>query len=299
MKSVTRTAFVLPIIALLFSAAFSQTKPGPKDIIFAVLDDGKTIEPISFIKNGAPSDAKTAGYEEMDLQQFAKKFFAAKMTYNVIFGGEDNGKLTVKAANYGECSGNSAEVTTALSKGKLGGFVMALATNAEHKAIEGAVRRRPTAAERAEIEKLVRAAFLKGSKGVKTIGRLRYHNFTAIDVDGDGNAELVGSYWFKPKADSRDLLFFIAEKNADGKYAFSYSEFRHFSPEEIMSGEAEPLDTGVYHELLLDYFDIDGDGTGEIFTTVQAFEGRNFLIYKKTDGKWTQIHESYNYRCGY
>lgn len=298
MKSVIKTAFVLPLIALLFSAAFSQTKPGPSDIVFAVLDDGKMIEPIAFLKDGKPVDAKTAGYEEMDLEQFGDKFFGAKMTYDVIFGGVDNGKLTVKAPMYGECSGNSAEVTTALKTGKIGGLVMALATNAEHKPIEGAIRRRPTAAERTEVEKLVRTRFVKESK-IKLIKTLRYHNLTAIDVDGDGSAELVGSYWFKPKADQRDLLFFIAELNAEGKYEFSHSEFRHFTPEEIMSGEPEPLDEGVYHELLLDYFDIDGDGTGEIFTTVQAFEGRNFLIYKRVGGKWTQIHESYNYRCGY
>ena len=263
-----------------------------------MLNDGKTIEPIAFIKDGAPVDAKTAGYEEMDLEQFGNKFFGAKMTYDVIFGGGDNGKLTVKAPVYGECSGNSAEVTTALETGKLGGLVMGLATNADHKPIEGAIRRRPTAAERTEIERLVRARFLKESK-IRNIRRLRYQNLTAIDVDGDGNAELVGSYWFAPKTTQRDLLFFIAELNAAGKYEFSHSEFRHFAPEDIMSGEPEPLDEGVYHELLLDYFDMDGDGTGEIFTTVQAFEGRNFLIYKKTDGKWTQIHESYNYRCGY
>jgi len=299
MKSVIRAAFMLPVIVILLSsAAFSQSKPGPKDIVFAVLDDGKMIEPITFLKDGKPVDAETAGYGEMDLEQFGKKYFGTEMTYKVVFGGADNGILTVAAPNDGECSGNSAEVTTALKTGKLGGFVMGLATNADHIAIEGAVRRRPAASERTEIEKLVRARFLNESK-VKSIPTLRYHNLTAIDIDGDGIVEIVGSYWFKPKADQRDLLFFIAEKNADGKYEFTHSEFRHFSPDEIMSGEPEHLDEGIYHELLLDYFDIDGDGTAEIFTTLQAFEGRNFYIYKKADGKWTRIHESYNYRCGF
>ncbi len=299
MKSVIRTAFMLPVIVILLSsAAVSQSKPGPKDIVFAVLDDGKMIEPITFLTDGKPVDAETAGYGEMDLEQFAKKYFGAKMTYKVVFGGVDNGKITVTAPIYGECSGNSADVTAALKTGKLGGFVMGLATNAEHMANEGAVRRRPAASERTEIEKLVRARFLNESK-VKSIPTLRYHNLTAIDIDGDGIVEIVGSYWFKPKADQRDLLFFIAEKNADGNYEFTHSEFRHFSPDEIMSGEPEHLDEGIYHELLLDFFDIDGDGTAEIFTTLQAFEGRNFYIYKKAGGKWTRIHESYNYRCGF
>ena len=47
-----------------------------------------------------------------------------------------------------------------------------------------------------------------------------------------------------------------------------------------MSQDIKDVDKGIYNELLLDALDTDGDGTAEIFTIGQAFEGNNFQIYK-------------------
>ncbi len=176
---------------------------------------------------------------------------------------------------------------------------MALATNMGQNEAQKFFRRRPTAEERTEIEKLVRAEFLKHATTARSIKELRYQNLTAIDVDGDGTAELVGSYWFAPNSKDRDLLFFIAEKNDSGKYALSVSDFEAYTPSNIMSGEASDLDDGTYHTLFLDSFDYNGDGVGEIFVTKPAFEGQNYQIYYRDNGKWASVYESYNYRCGY
>jgi hypothetical protein len=45
--------------------------------------------------------------------------------------------------------------------------------------------------------------------------------------------------------------------------------------------------------------DVDGDRTAEIFTIARAFEGNNYLIYRRSGGKWEKMFESYSYRCAY
>jgi len=66
-----------------------------------------------------------------------------------------------------------------------------------------------------------------------------------------------------------------------------------------MSGEIKSVDEGVYHELLLDTFDYDGDGTAEIFTYTQSFEGAGFDAYRRSGGKWVRAFDYANYHCGY
>ena len=59
------------------------------------------------------------------------------------------------------------------------------------------------------------------------------------------------------------------------------------------------VDEGVYHELLLDAFDYNGDGVAEIFTYTQSFEGSGFSVYNRDGGKWTKVFDGSNYHCGY
>ena len=66
-----------------------------------------------------------------------------------------------------------------------------------------------------------------------------------------------------------------------------------------MNSEIETIDGGVYHELLLDFLDYDGDGVSEIFTMQQGFEGNTFRVYKRQSGKWIKDFERANYHCGF
>ena len=95
------------------------------------------------------------------------------------------------------------------------------------------------------------------------------------------------------------MLFFIADKGANGKYTFGYSEYKPVKKDEVMSEEITMLDTGIYNELLLDVYDYDGDGTGEIFTYTQSFEGAGFNAYRREGGKWAKVFEGSNYDCPY
>ena len=66
-----------------------------------------------------------------------------------------------------------------------------------------------------------------------------------------------------------------------------------------MSQEIKDVDDGIYHEVLLDSYDFDGDGVNEIFTTQPSFEGAGFTAYQRKGSKWTNIFENSNYHCAY
>ena len=293
---------LLPILlAALFISAPAQKKPAPaKPVVFAVLYNGGTLEPIGYIENGKLVTAIDGGSDPADLKTFHTRYFKPAMKYPLIFGGVNAGTVAVKNSDpASECAKHTAAVTVTSTKAKVRGNVMGLATNLPLKKPGTGVRRMPTPEERTEIESLVRSEFRKQNLSAAAVKNLKYQNLTAIDVDSDGTAEMVGSFWVEPAAKTRALLFFIAEKGTDGKYALDHSQFETVAEADTMSGEISTIDNGVYHELLLDSLDIDGDGTGEIFTFTASFEGSTFHAYRRESGKWTRIYEGSNYRCAF
>ncbi|MGI8641664.1 MAG: hypothetical protein ACR2MG_17180 [Pyrinomonadaceae bacterium] len=293
------------IVILSVSAVFAQktkkTKPAPKtkSIIFAVLNDGQTLEPIGEIDKGKLVATANGGDEPKSLTNFVNSYYKPKTVYNLIFGGAVNGTITIKSNNAkSDCAKNLATVTTQSAKAKLKGLVMGLATNEKIAKTDSGVRRLPTAAERAEIESLVRAEFTKEGVSANAVKNMKYYNLTALDVDNDGKAEMVGSFWTENSGKERNLLFFIADKDGSDKYKFGYSEYEKVTPDKVMSGELKDLDE-LGGELLLDALEYNGDKTAEIFTINKAFEGNNFNVYSRQGGKWTKVFEGYNYHCAY
>jgi hypothetical protein len=286
------------IVVLSVSAVFGQ-KAGL--IIFAVLNDGKTLEPIAQIEKGKLVATSDGGDDAKIIAQFTKTYYKPKTTYRLVFGGVDAGTVTVKSSDPKmECSANLAEVSTQSTKTKLSGFVMALATNAPPNKTEKGLRRQPTPDERAEITALVRAEFTKQKVSAGDLKNLKFHNMTALDVENDGKAEIVGTAKIETSPTSRAILFFIADKNKAGKYAFGFSEFRAVTQEEMMSGsEITAVDSGVYCELLLDVLEYNGDKTSEIFTYTPGLEGNGFNAYQRKGGKWIRAFEGANYHCGF
>lgn len=292
------------ILALgLSGVAVAQRRPAApaKPVIFAVLNDGKVIEPIGYIEpKGTIASAIDGASETPVLNAFHRTFFAKGRMFPLIFGGKVAGNVTVTSSDpRGECSNYLANVTTKTTRTPLKGNIMALATNAKIAKPGSGVRRLPTPAERAEIETLVRDAFVKEGMSAEVIKTLDYHNLTALDFNSDGQAEMVGTFWVVPSPTERHLLFFIAELGADKKYRFGYSESKRIKQEETMSQDIKDVDTGVYHERLLDIFDIDGDGDSEVFSYVMSFEGAGFNVYKRQGDVWAKHFEGSNYHCGY
>ncbi|HVE59222.1 MAG TPA: hypothetical protein VNB22_20530 [Pyrinomonadaceae bacterium] len=300
MKKNKSVKIVLSLLILVSIVAPGFAQRGRKPIIFAVLNEGKSLEPIAFIEKGKLTPPVGGDSDQNVIAAFNKTYYTPKAAYRLIFGGANAGTATVLSSDAkAECAKNTAQVSVSSTKTKLGGFVMALATDAAAKKAASGLRRKPAPAERAEIESLVRAEFANQKVAASAIKNLHYHNLTALDVDNDKKADFVGSFWVDSGKTERALLFFIAEKNAKGKYAFGYSEFRIIKQEDVMSNEIKSVDEGIYHELLLDVFDYDNDGVSEIFTYIPSFEGTGFNAYKRENGSWKRSFEGSNYHCGY
>jgi len=299
-KSILRNFFVLAGMLMLvpFAVLAQKGKPAatPKPVIFAVLHDGSSLEPIAYINKGKLDPAANGSDEPIIISSFNRNHYKKAPAYSLIFGGGKAGTVTVKSANSNaECGKNIAEATTKATKTPLKGLVMGLATNAAVKSTTS-FRRKPTAAEKDEADALAKAEFAKEKLTPKV---LRFQNLTALDLDNDGTAELVGSYWVEIDKLTRGLLFFIASKMCKWKHTVRYKEYQSVNQSKVMSGAIKDVDDGVYHELLLDVFDYDGDGTSEVFTYVQSFEGAGFNAYRRNGGKWTRAFEVANYHCGY
>lgn len=289
-------------------ATFAQVKTDgkvvgpakPDKIIFAVINDGTTIEPIAFMESGMLINTPGGDSEGDILKNFVDMYYKPKTSYDLIFGGMSAGKINVTSGNApSDCAKNLGTVTVQSSKTKLKGFVMGLATNTPPKTPGSGVRRPPTAAEKLEIEKLVRAEFTKHKVSAAAQKTLRFHNLTAIDTDKNGKVEIVGSYYANTSATERALLFFIADTNAQGKWSLGQSSYNRYAKKDVMSQDIKDVDAGIYHELFLDTLDVDGDGKSEVFTMTQSFEANGFTVYKNNAGKWVKTLETSNYHCGY
>lgn len=281
----------------LILSVFGIAQTAKNQAIFAVLNDGKVIEPLAKIENGKLVQMVSGGDDGEILKAFSKTFYKPKTAYSLIFGGKVAGTVNViKNDPTAECSSNIATVSTVSKTAKLKGFVMGLATNLKVTKAGSGVRRMPTAAERAEIEKLVVAEFAKNKVNAKG---LRSHNLTALDVDNDGKIEFVGSYWVATATKERAKLFFIADKVRANKYSIGLADFSSVKEDEVMSGDIKNVDDGIYHELLLDVLDFNNDGVAEIFTYIQSFEGASFNAYRRNEGVWELELEASNYHCGY
>ena len=304
MRKLTLAAIGLLLISAMAASGQrrpASTRPASKTVIFAVLNDGKVIEPIGYIgTKGVLTPAIDGASEAAVLTAFHRTYFAKGKMFPLVFGGKISGNVTVTSSNpRGECSSYLANVTAKTTRSPLKGNIMALATNAKVAKPGSGIRRLPTPAERAEVEALVRDSFLKNGVSDEIAKNLKYHNLTALDVNSDGQAEMVGTFWVEPAATERHLLFFIAELGADKKYRFGYSESKKVTQAETMSEEIKDVDTGVYHERLLDIFDVDGDGDSEVFSYIMSFEGAGFNVYKRQADAWIKHFEGSNYHCGY
>lgn len=294
--SVRMAIVSLLVIGFSFSTILGQNA---KSTIFAILNDGKALEPIAHIENKKLAAPVNGSDEQAKKDAFAATYYKSKANYKLIFGGADAGIVTVESSSsQSECASNLAQASVISKRTRLRGFVMGLATDVAPAKEGPGVRRLPTPEERSEVESLVKAEYMEQKFAKNKLVDIKYHNLTAMDFDGDGNAELVGSF-FLPTPKQRALLFFIAWKDKEGKYRFGYKDFRTVKESEVMNEEIETLDTGVYNELLLDVFDYNGDGVSEVFTVIQGFEGNTFNAYEIKDGKWVRAFEFANYHCGF
>jgi hypothetical protein len=214
MKNLNLAALVLLVCA---AGAFAQPrtpkpKPTPKpqvvssaarQIVFAVLNNGTSLEPIGYVSKGKFSETVNGSGDKNELKSFAKTYYKAGQAYSLVFGGAKSGTVTVKSSNVNtECAPNTANVRTTGSV-HLSKLIMGLGTNMTIKQTSS-TRRKPTPSEKSEADAIATAEFLKEKLTAKT---LHFQNLTAINVGGTGGDVLVGSYWIDIDGDGIAEIF--------------------------------------------------------------------------------------------
>ncbi len=282
-----------------------QSTTRPASAVFIVTKDGTEdaqVEPVAVINaRGALAEPASDAAGADALPAFLARHYRAGAKYRLIFGGAEAGTVTIRAATPAECSPNAASADIGPDAVKLGGNVMALATDGAHAPRAQTSRRAPTDAERAAAFGVAKR-FLTGKRvsasaierGTKTL------NLTATDLDGDGREELVGSYVVKVGPQVRDTLFLIAAPQGRGFHA-ALTKYARVNARQMMDPSliGQVGESGLGVELYVEQLDADGDGVGEVFTLSRSFEGTTYRAYQRRQGVWRAAYENYSYRCAY
>src|SRR5688572_28656534 len=120
---------ILLTVSLSFSQKLGKTaspaKPKPR--IFALVNDGQTLEPIGVIDKGELVGTAGGDGDPKVLTPFVKNYYKPKTVYSLIFGGKSNGTVTVKSYDAkSECGKNLAQATVQSERAKIKGIVMGL-----------------------------------------------------------------------------------------------------------------------------------------------------------------------------
>lgn len=285
---------LLPALVLVsFTPVVVLKENGTPNIIFALLEGGKKIEPVALVGDGK----LTPAIEGTEAPDFAALYYKTGKVYRVCAGGKLTGSATVIKNNLdAECGNIMADVKTLSPAIKPGSNEMLLATDLKPAKAASGTRRSLTATEKVAIEKLAKETF---HKKIILTKELKAVKLTALDVDNDKVPEITGTYICSPKLGERAVLFFIAAKDKSGAYIFQYSSVTEFREDELMSQEIQSIDEGVYVEKLLDVLDTDNSGVAKVFTITPSFEGTGFTIYSRKGTEWEKSLEISNYHCAY
>lgn len=281
------------VISFLFLSptALTQTKQtkGSGDEPVVVLDVQQNagvvlISPVALFRRGQFNVPFSKINGETSRRRFVEKYFTSGRTYHLIFGGGDAGTLTINNGYWQDGAYAYGQLAlVAAANERIKGQLHALATNSATAARPSIWRRLPTAEERAAAIELAKDLFLQNKTPANALPKMEVVNLTAIDVDGDDKAELVGTFKApQTRADrSPHWLFLIAEADTQG-YKAAQVDYQ-FSPEQSQY----PLG----RQILIDYLDMDGDGAGEVVTMLTGHDYKDsFLIYQRKKGKWIQVY---------
>ena len=295
-------------LASLFSGSVTATPPFPQNskapvlfVVYGMPVPNAYMVPFAIMEQGQFKPPIAGDSDAEEITRFTDAYYARGSKYRVLFGGAEAGSLTIKKSNKDtECTRTSADVALK-TQAKLNRNVMALATNSETLGATQTNRRTPTSQERAALLPLVKAAYREKGVPASLLSGLVTVNLTALDLDKDGKAELIGSFVVKKQRGglARYALFLFAEPQGQS-YKTTVLQYDQFTMKDIMSGAAITIiENGVYLERLVDALDLDGDGLSEVVTLRDGLEGDGYSILKKQDGKWNRIYEFANYRCGF
>jgi hypothetical protein len=260
------------------------------------------MEPILIIEAGGYKQPIDGGADAEEITRFADAYYRKGQKYRVLFGGGSAGSLTVTGSTKDtDCFKVGAGVALQ-TQAKLNSNVMALATNSEDLGRAQGSRRAPTAQERAGVLALAQDTFKQKGVPAALLPSMEVVNLTATDLNGDGKAELIGSFVARRKGGdgARYLLFLLAEPQGNS-YRAGLAQYSQLTNKDASGGLSldEMIGAGTFIERLVDQLDLDGNGTAEVITVSNSLEGVGYTFYKKQSGQWQKFFESGGYRCAF
>ena len=291
------------------TAAAASSSPARPAVIFAVTRRGDAafeFEPVAIYQRGAFAGSVTGESSPAELTRFANNYYRAGQRYRLIWGGAEAGTVVAKQSQKATDCAKAAATADVQTTVQLGGNRMALATNSAAPGLAKPSRRAPTDDERAQVKTHVERIFREKGVPAGALDKLQTINLTATDLNNDGAAELIGTYMVRrgEKEIFIDKLFVLAEPSsaaAGGGVRVGIARHEQMKGTDFTDPESlESVGQSAFlSETLLDQLDVDGDGTGEVFTVSYSFEGTNYTIYKKGAKGWGALKEFHNYRCAY
>jgi len=268
------------------SAAMIPAQPRKGVVIFAVsAESGEGSMDAVVIVDGKQLRKPYSDELKDKRESFANEYFAPGKVYRLLFGGGEAGHVTVKKWSEG-CNNIHAEVTPA-TDARLGGKVMALATNSETLGKRGSARRPPTDSERAAVMTLMKSIYAQRRTPASLLASIKVTNITATDLNGDGKYEMVASFTLASKNKFERDLFLIAHQQGAAMRA-DFVKFQAYQP---------PPETFLSSIDFIDQLDLDGDGIGEVFATQGGFDGYALLIFRRVNGRWRQVYDQIGDAC--
>lgn len=263
---------------LIVSTVVSQQAPQKRavagTVIFAVnkYPDGATLDPIVILNNGQYIDPLPD--DEAFVKQVGAKYLSSGQKHRVIFGGAEAGTVTVGSRHeFGLTTSASLESSIKLSED-----VMALATTSDTLGAKQNSRRAPTPQERAAMLDLMKTAYRQKRVTAAKLAKVQVINITAMDLDADGKAELIGS-------------FFIRDPNYNTQALFLIAELRNNQYQSTLTWYKKSAEGDVEVRRLIDILDLERDGVAEVFVTSSYYESTDFTIYKKVKGVWRSVYQ--------
>ncbi|HMF57237.1 MAG TPA: hypothetical protein VK619_12920 [Pyrinomonadaceae bacterium] len=290
------------ICLLLFSAnrsgALARATQGEHAlVVLAVSNDSQSgmaevsLDPVVIVEQGRFTDPRMDDNAEAQ-DRFAQKYLQAGLKYYLTFGGASVGAVTIKSSNRG-CNAVSASGSVqadAAVQGRIHGQLKGLAVNYIARASATITRRTPTPAERTAAINIAKTTFQQHGAVAESLAKLDVINLTAIDADGDGKSEMVGSFSvpFRTSGIKRYLFLILEPEGANFKTGIANYQFYN-------TPETATYESGK--ELLIDYLDMDGDGVGEIVSGGSGYDAYGYTIYQKKNGQWKNVYSGGGDAC--
>src|SRR2546423_4562891 len=286
---------------LLFSTdrgrALARTQGERAMVVLAVSNDSPSgmaeaqLDPVVIVEQGRFTDPRMNDDEQAQ-NRFVQKYLQAGAKYYLTFGGASVGTIAIKSSNRG-CNAINAIGSVqadAAARGRIHGQIKGLAVNYIARASANVTRRTPTPAERTAAINIAKTTFQQHGAVAESLAKLDVINLTAIDADGDGRSELIGSFSvpFRTTGIKRYLFLILEPEGANFKTGLANYQFYN-------NQETETYESGK--ELLVDYLDMNGDGVAEIVSIINGYDAYGYNIYQKKNGQWKSVYSGGGDAC--